>query len=435
MSIQAVSPALIRPASDDASGCHHSSDRRHGRGVALARADPNGPLECEHEDLPVADFARDGAPAERVDGRLEKRLGDRDLKADLVGELHLHRRPAVGLDALELAPVPLDAADREARDLGAVERLEHVVGLLRADDRDDELHRVRVRRLSLGQRSLPPEPCRCSVDPRSPRRAGTVSRRYQPAFKVPPAHADPGANVPREEPAQMAATVVEKCRLVTRSDFDGLVCAALLKELGILDEIKFVHPKDMQDGLVEITDRDITTNLPYVPGVRLAFDHHESETLRVEESPENHIILPGALSAARVVYDYFGGEERFTRVAEELMEAVDKADSAMLLARGDRRPAGWILLELPDGSPYRAGPLPRLPHLQLRADDAADRRLPGAERRGDPRAAGRRGARRALQRACRRRRGAAAGALERPRQRSSSSTCARTRSSTRPTAS
>ena len=78
----------------------------------------------------------------------------------------------------------------------------------------------------------------------------------------------------------MSASTMEKCRLVTRSDFDGLVCAALLKELGILDEIKFVHPKDMQDGLVELTDRDITTNLPYVPGVRLAFDHHESETLR-----------------------------------------------------------------------------------------------------------------------------------------------------------
>ena len=80
----------------------------------------------------------------------------------------------------------------------------------------------------------------------------------------------------------MATTTTEKCRLVTRSDFDGLVCAALFKELEILDEIKFVHPKDMQDGLVEITDRDITTNLPCVPGVRLAFDHHESEMLRVE---------------------------------------------------------------------------------------------------------------------------------------------------------
>jgi len=98
----------------------------------------------------------------------------------------------------------------------------------------------------------------------------------------------------------MSTRTIEKCRLVTRSDFDGLVCAALLRELGMLDEIKFVHPKDVQDGLVEITDRDITTNLPYVPGARLAFDHHESETLRLEESPANHIIIPGAASAARV---------------------------------------------------------------------------------------------------------------------------------------
>ncbi len=142
----------------------------------------------------------------------------------------------------------------------------------------------------------------------------------------------------------MATQMTEKCRLVTRSDFDGLVCAALLKELGILDEIKFVHPKDMQDGLVEITDRDITTNLPYVPGVRLAFDHHESETLRLGEAAENHVIVPGALSAARVVYDYFGGAERFELVAEPLMDAVDKADSALFSLDEIKAPSGWILL-------------------------------------------------------------------------------------------
>jgi nanoRNase/pAp phosphatase (c-di-AMP/oligoRNAs hydrolase) len=142
----------------------------------------------------------------------------------------------------------------------------------------------------------------------------------------------------------MATRTAENCRLVTRSDFDGLVCAALFKELGILDEIKFVHPKDMQDGLVEITERDITTNLPYVPGVRLAFDHHESETLRLGQPAENHIIIPGALSAARVVYDYFGGAERFTRVTEPLMEAVDKADSALFSLDEIRAPTGWILL-------------------------------------------------------------------------------------------
>ena len=75
--------------------------------------------------------------------------------------------------------------------------------------------------------------------------------------------------------------MTSKYRLVTRSDFDGLVCAVLLKKLDLIDEIKFVHPKDMQDGRVPVNDRDITTNLPYVDGVHLAFDHHSSETLRV----------------------------------------------------------------------------------------------------------------------------------------------------------
>ena len=142
----------------------------------------------------------------------------------------------------------------------------------------------------------------------------------------------------------MAAPTVEKCRLVTRSDFDGLVCAALLKELEILDEVTFVHPKDMQDGLIQLTDRDITTNLPYVPGVRLAFDHHQSETLRLGETAANHIIIPGALSAARVVYDYFGGAARFKQVTEPLMKAVDKADSALFSLEEIRTPTGWILL-------------------------------------------------------------------------------------------
>jgi len=142
----------------------------------------------------------------------------------------------------------------------------------------------------------------------------------------------------------MAEMVAEKCRLVTRSDFDGLVCAALLKELGMLEEIKFVHPKDVQDGVVEITDRDITTNLPYVPGVRLAFDHHDSEMERVADSPENHVIVPGALSAARVVYDYYGGASRFERVPQELMDAVDKADSAQFSLDEIKDPGGWILL-------------------------------------------------------------------------------------------
>jgi nanoRNase/pAp phosphatase (c-di-AMP/oligoRNAs hydrolase) len=133
-------------------------------------------------------------------------------------------------------------------------------------------------------------------------------------------------------------------RLVTRSDFDGLVCAALLKELGLLDDILFVHPKDMQDGKIEVGAGDITTNLPYVPGVGLAFDHHASEAIRVEDSPENHVIVPGALSAARVVYDYYGGVERFPTISEEMMAAVDKADAARFSESEILDPRGWILM-------------------------------------------------------------------------------------------
>ena len=138
--------------------------------------------------------------------------------------------------------------------------------------------------------------------------------------------------------------MTEKYRLVTRSDFDGLVCAVLLKQLGILDDIKFVHPKDMQDKKVEVTARDITTNVPYVEGVHLAFDHHLSETLRVTSKPANHIIDPKAESAARVVYDYYGGRAKFATISVEMMDAVDKADAARFSADEILHPEGWVLL-------------------------------------------------------------------------------------------
>jgi nanoRNase/pAp phosphatase (c-di-AMP/oligoRNAs hydrolase) len=134
-----------------------------------------------------------------------------------------------------------------------------------------------------------------------------------------------------------------KYRLVTRSDFDGLVCAMILKELDLIDGIKFVHPKDMQDGKVEITNRDITTNLPYVDGVHLAFDHHLSETLRVGKR-DNHIIDALAPSAARVVYDYYGGERKLPRISQEMMEAVDKGDSANFTKEEVLSPTGWNLM-------------------------------------------------------------------------------------------
>jgi nanoRNase/pAp phosphatase (c-di-AMP/oligoRNAs hydrolase) len=136
---------------------------------------------------------------------------------------------------------------------------------------------------------------------------------------------------------------VEKYRLITRSDFDGLVCAVLLKELDLLDGILFVHPKDMQDGKVEVTARDITTNLPYVDGVHLAFDHHHSETFRVGKK-DNHVIDPDAPSAARVVYEYYGGKAKFPNVADDLMEAVDQGDAAEFDEDEVLDPTGWVLL-------------------------------------------------------------------------------------------
>ncbi len=137
-----------------------------------------------------------------------------------------------------------------------------------------------------------------------------------------------------------------KFRLVTRSDFDGLVCAVLLKEMDIIDDIKFVHPKDMQDGTILISDGDITTNLPYVEGVHLAFDHHLSETIRVGEKSDNHIIDPDAPSAARVVYDYYGGKEKFPNISEDMMVAVDKGDSAQFSEQEILKPEGWDLLNM-----------------------------------------------------------------------------------------
>ena len=136
----------------------------------------------------------------------------------------------------------------------------------------------------------------------------------------------------------------ETYRLVTRSDFDGLICAVLLKQLGMIDEITFVHPKDMQDGTVPVSNRDITTNLPYAPGVHLAFDHHASETLRVGGPHDNHIIDAEAPSAARVVYDHYGGRGAFPGISDQMMDAVDQADSAQYSIDEILRPQGWTLM-------------------------------------------------------------------------------------------
>ena len=137
-----------------------------------------------------------------------------------------------------------------------------------------------------------------------------------------------------------------KKRLVTRSDFDGLVCAMLLREMDIIGDIKFVHPKDVQDGKIELSENDITTNLPFDKRVGIAFDHHESELIRnKKEDYEGKYIIDGnAKSAARVVYDYYGGKEKFKRVSDEIMIAVDKGDSADFNEQEILNPDGWVLM-------------------------------------------------------------------------------------------
>ncbi len=135
-------------------------------------------------------------------------------------------------------------------------------------------------------------------------------------------------------------------RLVTRSDFDGLVCAVLLKHLGMIDDISFVHPKDMQDGKIDIGPRDITTNLPFVDGAHMVFDHHESEVRRNKVKPANYIIDPDAPSAARVVWKHYGAHAAFPERWDEMMEAVDKADSAQYNMQEVLEPKRWEMLNM-----------------------------------------------------------------------------------------
>lgn len=140
--------------------------------------------------------------------------------------------------------------------------------------------------------------------------------------------------------------MTQKYRLVTRSDFDGLVCAVLLRHLDLIDDIVFVHPKDMQDGKCDIGPNDITTNLPYVEGAHLIFDHHLSEKVRNSGDISNYIIDAEAPSAARIVWKYYGGEDTFPSSWNEMMEAVDKADSAQYSREEVLNPDNWELLNM-----------------------------------------------------------------------------------------
>jgi nanoRNase/pAp phosphatase (c-di-AMP/oligoRNAs hydrolase) len=160
--------------------------------------------------------------------------------------------------------------------------------------------------------------------------------------------AKPIANLPPSGPLwgwnwKKTMSESRKYRLITRSDMDGLVCATLIRHLGLADEILFAHPKDMQDRKIAVGPNDIITNLPYAPGAHLCIDHHLSETLR---SPKrcDHVIDPQAPSAARVVFNHFGGFQRFPKSFEAMMAAVDRADSGSFTLEEVLHPREWALL-------------------------------------------------------------------------------------------
>ena len=132
-------------------------------------------------------------------------------------------------------------------------------------------------------------------------------------------------------------------RLITRSDFDGLACAALLKEAGVIDCWKFAHPKDLQDGLVEVTANDCLANVPFVDGCGLWFDHHSSEHERLQLEGKYKGESRITPSCARIIYEYYGGKETFPQF-DEMMEAVDKVDSANLTMDEIQNPKGWVLV-------------------------------------------------------------------------------------------
>ena len=132
-------------------------------------------------------------------------------------------------------------------------------------------------------------------------------------------------------------------RLITRSDFDGLACAVLLRHAGIIDSFNFAHPKDIQDGKVEVTENDVLANVPYVAGCGLWFDHHISEAQRGSLDKEFKGACYNAPSAAHIVYDYYGGQEKFPQF-DALLAAVDKADAGQFTLDEIQNPTNWALL-------------------------------------------------------------------------------------------
>ena len=137
---------------------------------------------------------------------------------------------------------------------------------------------------------------------------------------------------------------MNKYKLLTRADLDGIMSATLLKKFGLIDEIEFCHPKDMQDGKIKVTDKNIITNLPYNENAHFVFDHHFSDDVRAYNRKSNHIINPVAKSATRVIYEYFGGADKFPKEWAEMLDSVDRADSGNVTVEEIQNPKGWLML-------------------------------------------------------------------------------------------
>ena len=136
-------------------------------------------------------------------------------------------------------------------------------------------------------------------------------------------------------------------RLITRSDLDGLVCAAMLRELGLVNEILYVHPKELQDNKIEVSENDIIANVPYAEGCGLWFDHHSSEHERLNLAGNFNGVSELAPSAAQIIYEYYKKDQVYADKLskfEKLVKIVGIVDSAQFSKADILNPQEWIML-------------------------------------------------------------------------------------------
>lgn len=136
-------------------------------------------------------------------------------------------------------------------------------------------------------------------------------------------------------------------RIITRGDFDGLASSVFVSLCEDIREIRFVHPKDAQDGRVLADTDDIVLNLPYIKGCGLWFDHHVSEIDKSPKAGEFKGLFEIAPSCARVVYNYYKASagSKFDHLMD-FLDATDRLDAAQLTIEDVTNPQGWILLGL-----------------------------------------------------------------------------------------